>query len=106
MISGTDTSSTGISSNGNRSTTSRCFWHGSSTSRICPLSFHFVSKKTPTHVLLRLVLKRRAHLFSIFNEFGDITGTVTMEDMLESVLAQEIADEVGAAVNIQAVAQL
>ena len=72
---------------------------------IC-LPIHFVSEKTPGHILLRSFLKRRVHLFGVSDEFGDITGIVTLEDVLESVLGQEIVDEVDAAVDMQAVAQL
>jgi CBS domain containing-hemolysin-like protein len=70
------------------------------------LPIHFVSDRTPCHVLLRSFLKRRVHLLGVSDQFGEITGVVTLEDVLESVLGQEIVDQVDAAVDMQAVAQL
>jgi CBS domain containing-hemolysin-like protein len=72
---------------------------------IC-LPIYFVSEKTPAHVVLRTFLKRRVLLFGVSDEYGDITGIVTLEDVIESVLGQEIVDEVDSAVDMQEVAQL
>ena len=58
-------------------------------------------EKTPGHVLLESFLKRRRHLFGVADEYGDITGIVTLEDVIESVLGEEIVDEVDSAVNMQ-----
>ena len=66
---------------------------------------YFVSEKTPGHVLLRSFLKRRTHLFGVTDEYGDITGIVTLEDVIESMLGEEIVDEVDCAVDMQDVAQ-
>lgn len=66
---------------------------------------NFVSEKTPGHVLLKTFLKRRSHLFGVSDEYGDITGIVTLEDVIESVLGEEIVDEVDSAVDMQEVAQ-
>jgi CBS domain containing-hemolysin-like protein len=65
----------------------------------------FVSEKTPGHVLLELFLKRRTHLFGVMDEYGDITGIVTLEDVLESMLGEEIVDEADTAVDMQEVAR-
>lgn len=65
----------------------------------------FVSEKTPGHVLLRSFLRRRTHLFGVADEYGDITGIVSLEDVLESVLGEEIVDEADSAVDMQEVAK-
>ena len=39
------------------------------------------------------------------DDYGDITGIVTLEDVLEAVLGQEIVDEADSAVDMQEVAQ-
>ncbi|HPM81295.1 MAG TPA: CNNM domain-containing protein [Candidatus Anammoximicrobium sp.] len=65
----------------------------------------FVSEKAPGHVLLRTFLTRRTHLFGVVDEFGDITGIVTLEDVMESLLGEEIVDEADSAVDMQAVAK-
>ncbi len=67
---------------------------------------YFVSEKTPGHVLLKSFLKRQTHLFGVADEYGDITGIVTLEDVIESMLGEEIVDEVDSAVNMQDVAKL
>ena len=67
---------------------------------------HFVSEKTPGHVLLKSFLKRRSHLFGVADEWGDITGIFTLEDVMESLLGEEIVDEVDTAVDMQEVAKL
>jgi CBS domain containing-hemolysin-like protein len=69
------------------------------------LPIYFVSEKTPGHVLLKAFLKRRTHLFGVVDEYGDITGIVTLEDVIESVLGEEIVDEADLAVDMQEVAQ-
>ncbi len=65
----------------------------------------YVSEKTRGHVLLRSFLKKRTHLFGVVDEYGDITGIVTLEDVMESLLGEEIVDEVDAAVDMQEVAR-
>jgi len=68
-----------------------------------PISF--VSEKTPGHVLLKTILQRRTHLLGVFDDYGDITGIVTLEDVLESLIGEEIVDESDVAVDMQEVAQ-
>lgn len=67
---------------------------------------YFVSESTAGHVLLRTFLKRRTHLFGVVDSYGDVTGIVTLEDVLESLIGEEIVDEVDSAVDMQEVAQL
>lgn len=67
---------------------------------------YFVSEKTPGHVLLRAFLRRRSHLFGVMDEFGSLTGVVSLEDVLESLLGEEIVDEVDMAVDLQEVARI
>lgn len=67
---------------------------------------YFVSEKTPGHVLLRAFLKRRSHLFGVIDEYGDVSGIVTLEDVLESLIGEEIVDELDTAIDLQEVARL
>jgi CBS domain containing-hemolysin-like protein len=67
---------------------------------------YFVSEKTPGHVLLRNFLGKRSHLFGVVDEYGGLVGVVSLEDVLESVIGQEIVDEVDSAVDLQEVARL
>lgn len=65
----------------------------------------YVSEETAGHVLLRTFLKRRTHLFGVVDSYGDITGIVTLEDVLESLLGEEIVDETDSVVDMQEVAR-
>lgn len=67
---------------------------------------HFVTEKARGHVLLKAFLKRRTHLFGVVDEYGSVTGIVTLEDVLESLIGEEIVDEVDTAVDMQEVAKL
>ena len=66
----------------------------------------FVSEKTPGHVLLKTFLKRRTHMFGVVDEYGDITGIISLEDVLESIIGEEIVDEHDTSVDMQEVARL
>lgn len=66
---------------------------------------HFVGEKTPGHVLLKTFLKRRTHLFGVVDEYGSLTGIVTLEDVLESLIGEEIVDEVDTAADMQQLAK-
>jgi CBS domain containing-hemolysin-like protein len=65
----------------------------------------FVSENTPGHILLRTFLRRRTHLFGVVDEYGDISGIVSLEDVLEALLGQEIVDETDQAVDMQELAR-
>ncbi len=66
----------------------------------------FVSEKTQGHVLLKSFLRRQTHMFGVTDEFGDITGIVTLEDVLESLIGEEIVDELDTSVDMQELARL
>jgi CBS domain containing-hemolysin-like protein len=66
----------------------------------------FVSEKTPGHVLLKSFVRRKTHVFGIMDDFGDLIGIVTLEDVFESLIGEEIVDEVDSAVDMQEVARL
>jgi CBS domain containing-hemolysin-like protein len=67
---------------------------------------YFVSDKTQGHILLKTFLRRRVHIFGVMDAFGDLVGVVTLEDVLEALIGEEIVDEVDVAVDLQAVARL
>ena len=52
-----------------------------------------VSEKLPGPQLLELMLKNRAHLCLVEDEFGQTSGIVTLEDAIETLLGREIVDE-------------
>lgn len=65
----------------------------------------FVHEKTRGHVLLRIFLRNRRHLSGVVDEYGSVVGIVTLEDLLESFLGQEIMDEVDVTADLQELAK-
>lgn len=66
---------------------------------------YFVSENLPGHVLLKSFLRRRTHLFGVMDDYGDLTGIITLEDVLESLIGEEIVDEVDTVADMQEVAR-
>ena len=55
----------------------------------------------PAHELLRLFLRKRRHMVAIVDEYGGFQGIVTLEDVLEALLGEEIVDEHDEIVDMQ-----
>ena len=54
---------------------------------------HFVVESAKLDQLLHTFLDRRQHLVVVTNEFGSVSGIVTLEDVVEEILGREIMDE-------------
>ena len=54
---------------------------------------HFVQESQTLDLLLRELLQARVHLFAVIDEYGGLTGVVSLEDVLEEILGREIVDE-------------
>jgi CBS domain containing-hemolysin-like protein len=52
-----------------------------------------VSEKLPLPKLFNFLLEKRAHISLVIDEYGDIQGIVTLEDVIESLLKIDILDE-------------
>ena len=68
-------------------------------------NIHFVIDSTRLDNLLRTFLKRRQHLVAVIDEFGGISGIVTLEDVLEELIGREIVDESDQVTDLRAYAQ-
>ncbi|MFG0243397.1 MAG: CNNM domain-containing protein [Phycisphaerales bacterium JB054] len=62
---------------------------------------HFVPSNTRGHLLLRQFVAMRTHLFGVVNEHGVVVGVVTLEDVMESLIGEEIVDEMDVVVDMQ-----
>jgi len=54
---------------------------------------HFVPESAPLNRVLVDFLERRQHLFVVVDEYGGVTGVISMEDVLEEIVGREIMDE-------------
>lgn len=68
-------------------------------------TMHFVPEAMPCHLLLNEFVTRRVQILSVVDEYGAVVGIVTLEDVFEELLGQEILDETDREVDMQAVAR-
>lgn len=66
---------------------------------------HFIPFDLPLDRLLRQFLERNQHMFVVLGEFGGVAGVVTLEDVLEDMLGQEIVDEFDEVVDMRELAK-
>ncbi len=62
---------------------------------------HVVKDDLPLPELFNKLTKEKQHLFIAKDEFGTVVGLVTMEDMFETLLGQEIVDESDKVIDLQ-----
>ncbi|KAA1165374.1 hemolysin family protein [Pseudoalteromonas fuliginea] len=55
--------------------------------------------------LLQTLLTKRTHICLVVDEYGDVQGIVTLEDMIEALMGLEIVDERDQSTNMRAVAK-
>lgn len=60
---------------------------------------------TPIPELFEIFVEKRAHISMIVDEFGNTTGIVTMEDIIETLLGLEIMDESDSVEDMQVLAR-
>ncbi len=66
---------------------------------------HFAQETQTLDLLLRELLKARVHLFAVLDEYGGLSGVVTLEDVLEEILGSEIMDESDNVADLRALAR-
>jgi CBS domain containing-hemolysin-like protein len=54
---------------------------------------HFVPETAPLNRILVDFFDQRQHLFVVVDEYGTVTGIISMEDVLEEIVGREIIDE-------------
>ncbi len=57
------------------------------------MNVYKVSENIPVSNLIDLFVKRKTHLFVVTDQYGQTSGIVTLEDVIEALLGVEIVDE-------------
>lgn len=66
---------------------------------------HFVLEDMTLDTLLQSFLSQHDHLFVVLDEYGSMTGLVSLEDVLEEILGQEIIGETDLAPDLRQLAK-
>jgi len=66
---------------------------------------HFVQETQTLDLLLRELLQERVHLFAVLDEYGGLSGVVSLEDVMEEILGSEIMDESDNVADLRALAR-
>ncbi|WP_420208296.1 hemolysin family protein [Candidatus Electronema sp. JC] len=54
---------------------------------------HFVPEIAPLNKVMLEFFERRQHLFVVVDEYGGVTGVISLEDIIEEIMGREIMDE-------------
>lgn len=65
----------------------------------------FIPEMTVLEHVLEQFLEKHEHIAALVNEYGDLAGIVTMEDVIETLLGMEIVDETDRVEDMQALAR-
>ncbi len=66
---------------------------------------HFVPEIAPLHKVMLEFFERRQHLFAVVDEYGGVTGIISLEDIIEEIMGREIMDESDRTGNMRALAR-
>ena len=66
---------------------------------------HMVSENLPVQNLIDQFVKRKTHLFIVYDSYGQTAGVVTLEDAIETLLGVEIVDEMDEVEDMQVFAK-
>lgn len=65
----------------------------------------YIEDTTTLPDLFEKLTRQKSHLSAVVDEFGNVTGVVTMEDLFETLLGREIIDESDTVTNLQQMAR-
>lgn len=65
---------------------------------------HFVPETAPLDRIFVDFFERYQHLFVVVDEYGSVTGVISMEDIIEEIIGREIVDESDKARNMRELA--
>ncbi len=67
---------------------------------------YYVNQERPLEHVLSAFIKTKHHIFMVVNEFEEIVGLITIEDVIEQIIGHEIVDEFDQHADLRAVATL
>lgn len=62
---------------------------------------HFVPEAAPLNRIMVDFFEQRFHLFVVVDEYGSVTGVISLEDIIEEIVGREIIDESDRAGNLR-----
>ena len=62
---------------------------------------HFVPEAAPLNKIMMEFFEQRIHLFVVVDEYGSVTGVISLEDIIEEIVGREIIDESDTAGNLR-----
>ena len=66
---------------------------------------HFVPETAPLNKVFIDFFEKQQHLFVVVDEYGSVTGVISMEDVIEEIMGREIVDESDRTQNMRALAR-
>jgi len=66
---------------------------------------HFVPEIAPLNKVMLEFFEESQHLFVVVDEYGSVTGVISLEDILEEIIGREIVDESDRTQNMRALAR-
>jgi CBS domain containing-hemolysin-like protein len=66
---------------------------------------HFVPEIAPLNKVMLEFFEQGQHLFVVVDEYGSVTGVISLEDILEEIIGREIVDESDNIQNMRALAR-
>lgn len=67
---------------------------------------HFVPETAPLNRVLMDFFERHQHLFIVVDEYGSVTGVISLEDIIEEIVGREIIDESDTARDMRELARI
>ncbi|MHB8790722.1 MAG: hemolysin family protein [Desulfobulbaceae bacterium] len=67
---------------------------------------HFVPETAPLNRVLVDFFERHQHLFVVVDEYGSVTGVISLEDIIEEIVGREIMDESDTAKDMRELARV